>query len=107
MLDRLAQAQRSGRYPRAWPRRLRTWAGRRERVTYHASATLIEFATPRGPGARPCRLARRRAGAPVRISDRLLLVEDESSIPFQRFRLAGSRDYRRPPRPASRSSPTA
>ena len=35
--------------------------------------------------------------APVRISDRLLLVEDEASIPFARFRMAGSRDYRRPP----------
>jgi hypothetical protein len=35
--------------------------------------------------------------APVRISERLLLVEDESTIPFSRFRLAGSRDYRRPP----------
>ena len=27
----------------------------------------------------------------------LLLVEEESAIPFQRFRMAGSRDYRRPP----------
>src|SRR6185312_15767660 len=34
--------------------------------------------------------------APVRITDRLLLVEDEGSIPFSRFRMAGSRDYRRP-----------
>ncbi len=32
----------------------------------------------------------------MRISDRLLLVEDEGSIPFSRFRMAGSRDYRRP-----------
>ena len=72
-----------------------TWAGRRERLSYHAAATLIEFGTaddledalgdwPEGP-------------APVRITARVLLVENESSIPFRRFRLAGARDYRRPP----------
>ena len=72
-----------------------TWAGRRERLSYHTAATLIEFGTaddleealddwPEGP-------------PPVRIADRVLLVENESSIPFRRFRLAGARDYRRPP----------
>ena len=45
--------------------------------------------------------------APIAISERLLLVEDEAAIPFGRFRMTGSREYRRPPRRASRSSPTA
>ena len=77
---------------------LRGWAGRRERVTYHAAATLIEFANNDDleqallvwlvVGERP---------APVRVSDRLLLVEDDRAIPFDKFRLAGSRDYRKPP----------
>jgi hypothetical protein len=77
---------------------LRSWAGRRERLTYHASATLVEFASaadleqalrswPSG-GDRP---------GPVRVSDRLVLVEDDRAIPFDRFRLTGSRSYRTPP----------
>ncbi len=96
MLDLLARHN-----PRPLPagisEAVRTWAGRRERVTYHASATLVEFASaeeleaalttwPAGPGP-----------APARISDRLILVEDDATIPFARFRLTGSRDYRRPP----------
>jgi hypothetical protein len=79
---------------------VRTWASRRERVTYHASATLVEFANeddlhraisgwPIAPGS----------VGPVRISERLLLVEDPNTIPFARFRLAGQRDYRRSPEP--------
>ena len=77
---------------------LATWSGRRDRVTYHPSATLMEF-----PSAEALELALETwpategHAAPVRISERLLLVEDESTIPFSRFRLAGSRDYRRPP----------
>jgi hypothetical protein len=95
MLDRLSR--HSARpLPAGVAEALRTWAGRRERVTYHASATLIEFASHKEllravadwPAAR---------AAPVVVGERLLLVEDESAIPFQKFRLAGSRDYRRPP----------
>jgi hypothetical protein len=82
---------------------LRTWAGRRERVTYHASATLVEFANaadleqalllwPPGKVGDD----RDRPG-PLRVSDRLLLVEDEDAIPYARFRKTGSRDYRKPP----------
>jgi hypothetical protein len=77
---------------------LKTWSDRRERVSYFAAATLIEFASADAlraaladwpaNGGRP---------APVALSDRLLLVEDDSAIPFHRFRLTGSRDYRRPP----------
>jgi hypothetical protein len=78
---------------------VRTWASRRERVTYHASATLMEFASR---GERDQGLASWPAtspSAPVPISDRFLLVEDEATIPFQRFRLAGARDYRRASEP--------
>jgi hypothetical protein len=98
MLDQLARhSQRP--LPPGVSEAVRTWAGRRERVAYHASATLVEFASaadldqalrqwPDGPGP-----------APVRVSDRLILVEDESTIPFSRYRLTGSRDYRRLPEP--------
>jgi hypothetical protein len=77
---------------------LATWSGRRDRVTYHPSATLMEFPTPEALAlALDSWPATEGQVAPVRISDRLLLVEDEATIPFARFRLAGSRDYRRPP----------
>jgi hypothetical protein len=78
---------------------VRSWAARRDRVTCHANATLIEFASRREleqalelwPGDRDER------SAPVAISDRLLLVEDDRTIPFDRLKLVGSRDYRHPP----------
>jgi len=76
---------------------LRTWAGRRERVTYHASATLVEFATPDDLERALRHWPADDRPAPLRVSDRLVLVEDERSIPFQRFRLTGSRSYRTPP----------
>ncbi len=34
---------------------------------------------------------------PTPVADRFLLVDDERTIPFDRFRLTGARDYRRPP----------
>lgn len=78
---------------------VKSWATRRDRVTCHANATLIEFASRREleqalelwPGDRDER------SSPVAISDRLLLVEDDRTIPFDRLRLVGSRDYRHPP----------
>ena len=79
---------------------VQTWASRRERVTYYASATLVEFAQPadldRALAEWPVDTG---TNGPIRISDRLLLVEDPNEIPFGRFRLAGSRDYRRQPEP--------
>ena len=87
--------------PRALPagisEAVRTWAGRRERVTYHASATLVEFATAADLDQALAHWPAGAGPAPVRVSDRLVLVEDESAIPFSRFRMTGSRDYRRPP----------
>jgi hypothetical protein len=75
---------------------LRTWSDRRRRITYHAAATLIEFAS-RSDLEQCLALWPAESPPPARIAPRLLLVEDESAIPFQRFRLAGSRDYRRAP----------
>ncbi len=97
----------SGRpLPAAVVEAFRTWSGRRERLTFHTSATLIEFVTsddlttaladwptsPDQPG-------------PERVSDRILLVPEGVTIPYQRFRLAGSRDYRQPAEPCVEVEP--
>ncbi|MEA2630215.1 MAG: hypothetical protein QOE66_434 [Chloroflexota bacterium] len=103
ILDRLARHS-----PRALPagvaEALRTWAGRRERVIYHAAATLIEFATredlERGLKDWPA-----EGPPPVRISDRLLLVEDNGAAPMGRFRITGSRNYRRAPEACLEAGP--
>ncbi len=94
MLDRLAK--HSARpLPAGVAEAVKTWSNRRDRITYHGAATLVEFASPEVMAEA---LALWPEGSrPVPLSDRLLLVEDESTIPFARFRLAGSRDYRRPP----------
>ena len=85
---------------------VQTWASRRERVTYYASATLVEFAQPsdldRALDEWPVEPG---SPGPVRITGRLLLVEDATAIPFGRFRTAGSRDYRRPPEPCVEIEP--
>jgi hypothetical protein len=95
MLDRLAR--HSARpLPASVTEALRTWSVRRERITYHAAATMIEFAS-QGDLEQGLALWPAESPPPVRISERLLLVEDEAAIPFHRFRLAGSRDYRRAP----------
>lgn len=75
---------------------IRTWSGRRERVSYFAAATLLEFATAADLEAALVAWPSTSRSAPLRIADRLLLVEDEGSIPWSRLRTAGSRDYRRP-----------
>jgi hypothetical protein len=95
MLERLGKHS-SRPLPPGVAEALRTWAGRRDRVTYHSSATLVEFATPEDLQAALKLFPSTSRVAPTPISDRLLLVEDEASIPFSRFRMAGSRDYRRP-----------
>lgn len=72
---------------------LRTWSGRRERVTFCPGATLMEFASPE-----ELRLALEswpsERAAPVQVTDRLLLIEDETGVPYNRFRILGARDYR-------------
>jgi hypothetical protein len=96
MLDRLARhSQRA--LPAGVSEAVRTWAGRRERVTYYSSATLVEFASRDDLERALAQWPESDRVPPIAISDRLLLVEDDSSIPFQRLRLAGARDYRRSP----------
>jgi hypothetical protein len=95
ILDRLARHS-SRPLPASVIEALRTWSGRRERITYHAAATLIEFASRADLEAGLAHWPT-ESRPPVRISERLLLVEDETAIPFSRFRLAGARDYRRAP----------
>ena len=98
MLDRLTK--HSARpLPAGVAEAIRTWASRRDRVTYFASTTLVEFASGADLEAALKLFPTPTAGraGPTRISERLLLVEDEGAIPFNKFRMVGSRDYRRPP----------
>ena len=80
---------------------VRTWATHRERVTYYAAATLLEFASLAERDAALASWPRDESQPdrepPIAVGDRFLLMEDEQAIPFDRFRMAGSRDYRRPP----------
>lgn len=75
---------------------VRTWSARRDRVTFHASATLVEFISPEALEEALGDWPNHASGPPIRVAPRVLLVEDDRSIPFARFRLAASRDYRRP-----------
>jgi hypothetical protein len=96
MLDRLGR--HSARpLPAGVAEAIRSWGERRRRVTYYAAATLVEFLSGEDLEGAVAQWPESDRPAPVRVSERLLLVEDERSIPFQRFRLAGARDYRRPP----------
>jgi hypothetical protein len=76
---------------------IRTWATRRERLTYYAAATLIEFGTAAERDQALESWPPDGREPPTPVAERFLLVEDERTIPFDRFRLVGSRDYRRPP----------
>ena len=78
---------------------IRTWSERRERVTYHANATLIEFATPEALEQALLAWEESAPGEkkPTRINERMLLAADERLIPFSRFRQISARDYRREP----------
>jgi hypothetical protein len=76
---------------------VQTWSVRRDKVTYHAATTLIEFATVDDLDAALGLWEAEGRKPPARVAERMLLVEDETTIPFNRFRMAGSRDYRRPP----------
>jgi hypothetical protein len=76
---------------------LRTWSGRRERITYYMAATLVEFAGPEDLRAALESWDELGRPRPIVLTDRLVLVEDDAAIPLQRLRMLGSRDYRRPP----------
>lgn len=71
---------------------LKTWAGKRERISVYPSATLFEFAT-----ADELSDALDRGLPGTRVSDRLAVVSSEASVDFRQFRLTGSRDYGLPP----------
>ncbi len=71
---------------------VRTWSQRRERLSFYTRSTILEFSDPADLEQA---LARGICGD--RLTDRMLLVADERSLPFDQFRLAGSRDYRQPP----------
>ena len=73
------------------------WASRRERVTYYAAATLIEFGSSSDRDAALAFWPTNEHAAPLVVAERFLLVEDEKTVPFDRLRLMSSRDYRRPP----------
>lgn len=95
MIDRLGR--HSARpLPSGLAESVRSWASRRERISYHASATLVEFATAEDLDRALQDWPEAGKAGLFRVSSRLLLVEDDRTIPFARFRLAGSRDYRRP-----------
>lgn len=85
---------------------LTTWSGRRERLAFHTSATLIEFLRPEDLEAA---LADWPDGdgkpVPSRVSGRILLVPEGAAIPYHRFRVAGSRDYRQPSEPCVEVEP--
>ncbi len=73
------------------------WATRRERVTYYSSCTLMEFGSAADRDAALALWSGNQAAPPIVVAERFLLVEDEKTVPFDRFRLVSSRDYRRPP----------
>jgi hypothetical protein len=73
------------------------WASRRERVTYYAAATLIEFGSSSERDLALANWPVTDLAAPIAVAERFLLVEDEKTVPFDRLRLISSRDYRRPP----------
>ncbi len=83
---------------------LKSWSARRERVNVHTAATLIEFASTEEliealkiwPGGEE---------AVTQLTDRIVLANDSTSIPFDRFRVSGSRDYRQPPEPCLEVEP--
>jgi len=75
---------------------VKNWATRRERVTYYAAATLIEFGSRVERDAALESWPARDHAAPLSLAERFLLVEDERTVPFDRLRLTSSRDYRRP-----------
>jgi hypothetical protein len=74
-----------------------TWAVRRERVTYYAAATLIEFGSAADRDTALEYWPADQAAAPLPVAERFLLVQDEHTVPFDRLRKTSSRDYRRPP----------
>jgi hypothetical protein len=69
---------------------LRRWAGKRERITVHTAATLLEFNAPADLDA-----AIARGLVTEKLTDRMGLANGE--IDYKHFRLLGNRDYEAKP----------
>jgi hypothetical protein len=78
--------------PAAVVESLRTWAGKRDRISIYPSATLLEFGT-----ADDLNEALARGLPALRLSERMALAANEDAIDFRHFRLTGTRDYSLPP----------
>lgn len=65
---------------------VRRWAGKRERISVHTGATLLEFATPADLEA-----AVSRGLVAQKLTDRMGLANGE--VDYKHFRLVGNRDY--------------
>jgi hypothetical protein len=83
--------------PTLVPDAFNRWAGQRERITFYAAATLIEFGSTE---ERDQAFAAWESDSPrtfIPVADRFLLVENPQKIPTDKIRTSGSRDYRHPP----------
>lgn len=69
---------------------IRQWAGQRERITIHTSATLLEFNTPA-----ELDVAVSRGVVTIKLTDRIGLAEGE--LDYKHLRQVGNRDYEAPP----------
>lgn len=69
---------------------IRRWAGKRERITVHTAATLLEFNT-----AADLESAMSRGLIVQKITDRIGLANGE--LDYKHFRLVGNRDYEAKP----------
>lgn len=69
---------------------VRRWAGKRERITVHTSATLLEFASPSDLES-----AMTRGLVVQKLTDRIGLANGE--VDYKHFRLLGNRDYEAKP----------
>ncbi len=98
ILDALARHGQHG-LPPGVKDAVERWADRRERVTFHTAATLVEFNSRE---ERDRALEAWRVDAPTRrpfepVADRFVLAEDARDVPTARISTTASRDYRLPP----------
>lgn len=69
---------------------VRRWAGKRERISVHTAATLLEFST-----AADLEVAAARGLVAQKLTDRIGLANGE--VDYKHFRLMGNRDYEAKP----------
>ncbi len=83
--------------PNLVPDAIGRWTSRRERITFYAAATLIEFASLADRDQALAAWQEDNLNAFIPVADRFLLVDNPQQIPTDRIRTSGSRDYRHPP----------